>query len=68
MLLPEIVELVVPTPLLEATCIDGADAIVDAIDADFVWSESDNVTMLDMGGMDGSIFFFTISLDEDPEG
>ena len=65
--LPKIVKLVVPRPLLEATCIDCADAVVDAIDANFIGSESDNVAMLDVGGVDGSVFFFTESLDEDPE-
>lgn len=67
LLLPKIVKLVVPRPLLEATCIDCADAVVDAIDANFIGSESDNVAMLDVGGVDGSVFFFTESLDEDPE-
>lgn len=68
MLLPEVVKLVVPTPLLEATCVDCADAIVDAVDADLIGSESNNVAMLDVGSVDSSVFFVTKSLEEDPEG
>ena len=58
--LPKIVELVIPRPLLEATGVDGTDAIVDATNADFIRSESDDVAMLDMGGMDGAILFLSI--------
>lgn len=35
-MLPEIVELVIPGPFLKATSVNGADAIVHAINADFI--------------------------------
>ena len=65
-ILPKIVELVIPRPLLKATGVDGTDAIVDAINADFIRSESDDVTMLDMGGMDRAVLLIKISFYEDP--
>ena len=65
--LPEIIELVVPGPFLEASGVDGADAIVDAINADFIGTESDNVTMLDVGGVNGAVFLAVVSFYEDPE-
>ena len=68
LLLPKIVELVIPRPLLKATGVDSTDAIVDAINADFIRSESDDVAMLDMGGMDGAVLLIKISFYEDPEG
>ena len=64
--LPEIVELVIPRPLLKATGVDGSDAIVDAINADFIRSESDDVAMFDMGGVDGAVLLIKISFNEDP--
>ena len=67
-LLPKIVELVIPRPLLKATGVDSTDAIIDAINADFIRSESDDVAMLDMGGMDGAVLLIKISFNEDPEG
>lgn len=65
-LLPKIVELVIPRPLFKATGVDSTDAIVDAIDADFIGSESDDVAMLDMSGVDGAVFLIKISFHEDP--
>ena len=64
--LPKIVELVIPRPLFKATGVDSTDAIVDAIDADFVGSESDDVTMLDMSSVDGAVFLIKISFYKDP--
>ena len=66
--LPKIVELVIPRPLLEATSVDSTDAIVDAINANFIRSESDDVAMLDMGGVDGAVLLIKKSFYEDPEG
>ena len=59
--LPQIVELVIPRPLLKATGVNGTDAIVDATNADFVRSESDDVTMLDMSSVDGAILLISKS-------
>ena len=59
--LPKIVELVIPRPLLEAAGVDGTDAIVDATNADFIRSESDDVAMLDMRGVDGAVFLISKS-------
>ena len=67
-LLPKIVELVIPRPLLKATGVDGTDAIVDAINADFIGSESDDVAMLDMGGVDGAVLLIKKYFYKDPEG
>ena len=67
-LLPKIVELIIPRPLLKATGVDGTDAIVDAINADFIRSESDDVATLDMGSVDGAVLLIKISFYEDPEG
>ena len=58
---PKIVELVIPRPLFKATGVDGTDAIVDAINADFIRSESDNVALLDMSGVDGAVLLIKIS-------
>lgn len=58
----------IPRPFLEATGVDGADAIVDAIHADFIGSESDNVAILDVGSVDGAVFLFGESFYEYPEG
>ena len=59
--LPEVVELVVPAPFLKSPTVDSADAIVDTVNADFIGAESNNVTMLDMGGMNGAIFLVVVS-------
>ncbi len=60
--------MVVPRPLLEAASVNGADAIVDAVDADFIGPKSDNVAMLDVGGVNGAVFLVSEPFDEDPEG
>ena len=65
--IPKIVELVIPWPLFKATGVDGTDTIVDAINADFIRSESDDVAMFDMGGVDGAVLLIKISFYEDPE-
>ena len=66
--LPKVIELVIPTPFLKATTIDGADAIVHAVDADFIGSEPDSVAEFDVSGMYGAIFLVSESLDEYPKG
>ena len=53
---PKIIELVIPGPFLKATSVNGADAIVHAINADFIGAQSNNVAMLDVGGMDSAVF------------
>lgn len=66
--LPKVIELVVPTPFLKPTAVDGADAIVDAVDTDFIGPESDNVAVLDVSGMYGAVFLVSESFYEDPKG
>lgn len=66
--LPKIIELVIPRPFLEPTAVDGADAIVHAINADFIGPEPDNIAMFDVGGVDGAVFFVVESFYEHPEG
>ena len=66
--LPIIVELVIPRPFLESTGVNSSDASVDAINADFVGSQSDNVAMLDVGGMDAAILLVEEPFNEYPEG
>lgn len=46
----------IPRPLLKPTTVDGADAIVHAVDTDFVGPKSDNVAMLDVSGVDAAVF------------
>ena len=53
--LPKVVELMIPRPFLKSTTVDGADAIVHAVDTDFVGSKSDNIAMFDVSGVDGAI-------------
>lgn len=65
--LPEVIELVIPRPFLKSTTVDSADAIVHAINADFMGPESDNVAVLDVGGVDGAVFLIGESFYEDPE-
>lgn len=67
-LLPKVIELVIPPPFLKPTTIDRADAIVHAVNADFIRPESDNVAMFDVGGVDAAVFFVSKSFYEDPEG
>lgn len=59
--------MVVPTPFLKATTVDGADAIVHAVNADLIGAESDNVAILDVGGMYGAVFLVSKSFCENPE-
>lgn len=59
--LPKVIELVVPTPFLKPTAVDCADAIVDAVDTDFIGPESYDVAVLDVGGMYGSVFLVSVS-------
>lgn len=66
--LPKIIELIIPTPFLKTPRIDGANAIVDAVNADFIGRESDNIAMLDVGGVDGTVFLLVESFKENPEG
>ena len=67
-MLPKIIELGIPRPFLEATTVNSADAIVHAINADFIGPESDNVAMLDMGSVNCAVLLFCESFFEDPEG
>lgn len=67
-LLPKVIELAIPRPFLKAPAVNGADAIVHAINADFIGPESDNVAMFDVGSVDGAIFLIGVSFYEDPEG
>ena len=64
--LPKVIELVVPRPFLKPTAIDCADAIVHAIDADFIGPKSDNVAMFDVSGMNCAVFLIVEPLSEDP--
>lgn len=64
----KIIELIIPTPFLKTTRIDGANAIVDAVNTDFIGRESDDIAMLDVGGMDGTVFLLVESFKENPEG
>lgn len=60
--LPIISELVrIPTPLLEASTVDGAYTLIYSGDADLVRSQPDNVSMLHMRCMNGAIFLLAIS-------
>ena len=67
-MLPKIIELSIPRPFLEATTVNSADAIVHAINADFIGPESDNVAMLDVRSVNCAVFLFCESFPEDPEG
>lgn len=67
-MLPVVVELVIPTPFLKTTAVDSADAIVHAVDADFIGTESYDIAMLDVGGVNCAIFLIKKPLYEDPEG
>lgn len=64
--LPKVIELFVPRPFLKSTGVNCADAIVHAIDADFIGPKSDNVAMFDMSGMDRAIFLIVESFSKDP--
>ena len=66
--LPKIVELVIPTPFLKATSVDNANAIVHAVNANFIGAESNNVAILDVGGMYGAVFLVSKSFYEYPVG
>ena len=64
--LPKVIKLLVPRPFLKSTAVDCADAIVHAIDADFIGPESDNVAMFDVSGMDCAVFLVVEPLLEYP--
>ena len=64
--LPKVIELAVPRPFLKSTSVNCADAIVHAIDADFIGPESDNVTMFDVSGMDRADLLIFEPLYKDP--
>ena len=66
--LPKVIELVIPRPFLKSTSVDGANAVVHTVDADFIGPESDDVTVLDVGGVNGAVLLVGESLYEDPEG
>jgi len=59
--LPIIFELVlVPSPFLEASAVDGSDTFVYTRNADFIRAQSDNVPMSFMSGMNRSVFLFAV--------
>ena len=65
---PKIIELAIPRPFLKTPAVNGADAIVHTINADFIRPKSDNVAMFDMCGVDSAVFLVGESSYEDPEG
>ena len=66
-MLPIVVELVIPTPFLKTTAVNSADAIVHTVDADFIGTESYNIAMLDVGGVNCTVFLLKEPFYEDPE-
>ena len=64
---PKVIELIVPRPFLKTAAVNGTDAIVHTVNADLIGPESDNVTVLDVGGVDGAVFLVGESFYEDPE-